>query len=104
MGHYLEKRLNNLRELGVVGEVRGKGLMIGVEFVRDPNTLQPFPAEVEFGLRVGKNCVHKKKMLIRSSPNWIALAPPFIVTEEEIDDIVQRLQQAIIEELNGLKG
>lgn len=104
MGQYLMTRLEDLRELGVVGEIRGKGLMVGVEFVQNPDTLEPFPKGVEFGLRVGKNCVHQKKMLIRSAPNWVAVAPPFIITKEEIDDMVQRLGQAVFQELSALKS
>ena len=103
MGDYLMTKLGDLRELGVIGDIRGKGLMVGVEFVQDTEKLTPFPAEIGFGLRVGKNTVHKKKMLIRSSPNWVAVAPPFITTRAEIDDMVGRLGEAIFEELINLK-
>lgn len=103
MGEYLMTKLEDLRELGVVGEIRGKGLMVGVEFVKNPDTLEPFPKPVEFGVRVGKNCIHQKKMLIRYAPNWVALAPPFITTRAEIDEIVRRLAEAIFEELSILK-
>lgn len=103
MGEYLMTKLEDLRELGVIGEIRGKGLMVGIELVKDPVTLEPFPKEIEFGIRVGKNCIHQKKMLIRYAPNWVAVAPPFITTKEEIDDIVQRLGQAIFDELSVLK-
>jgi 4-aminobutyrate--pyruvate transaminase len=103
MGEYLIQRLEGLRELGVIGEIRGKGLMIGIEFVQNLETLEPFPKEVEFGLRVGRNCMHQKKMIIRMSPKWVAVAPPYIIEPEEIDDMVQRLGQAIVEELGNLK-
>ena len=102
MGQYLEQRLNSLKELGVIGEVRGKGLMYGIEFVQNVETMESFPKEVAFGLKVGRNCIHKKKLLIRSAPDWVALAPPFIITEEQIDDMVDRLAQAIKEELEEL--
>jgi len=77
--------------------------MVGIEFVRDTATMEWFPAETRFGIRVGKNCVHKQKMLIRYAPNWVELAPPFIITEDEIDDMVGRLRQAMIEVLGELK-
>lgn len=103
MGEYLMTKLEDLRELGVIGEIRGKGLMVGIELVQNPETLEPFPKQVEFGIRVGKNCIHQKKMLIRFAPHWVAVAPPFITTREEIDEIVRRLGEAIFEELSKLK-
>jgi adenosylmethionine-8-amino-7-oxononanoate aminotransferase len=93
----LRERLEGLRELGVVGDIRGAGLMVGVEFVRDPATMEPFPSDTAFGVRVGKNSVHKQKMLVRYSPNWIAVAPPFTITEDQIDEMVTRLGRAISE-------
>ena len=77
--------------------------MIGIEFVQDDNTMEPFPREVGFGVRVGKNCVHKQKLLVRYAPDWIALAPPFIITEEEIDILVKRVTRAVKEELKQVK-
>jgi adenosylmethionine-8-amino-7-oxononanoate aminotransferase len=103
MGQYLQGRLNEIKDLGVIGDIRGKGLMIGVEFVQDCNSRKPFPEEIDFGTRVGKNCIHKQKLLVRSAPNWIAVAPPFTVGEEEIDMIVRRISLAIKEELVELK-
>jgi adenosylmethionine-8-amino-7-oxononanoate aminotransferase len=103
MGQYLVQRLDELKELGVIGEIRGKGLMIGIEFVQNTETLEPFPKEVAFGTRVGRNCMHQKKMIVRMSPKWVAVAPPYIIEPEEIDDMVARLGQAITEELSNLK-
>jgi adenosylmethionine-8-amino-7-oxononanoate aminotransferase len=104
MGQYLRERLEDLRELGVIGEIRGEGLMIGIEFVSDAATIEPFPKEVGFGVKVGKNCVHKQKMLIRYSPDWVAVAPPFITSKDEIDEIVKRLRRAIVEVMEALRA
>jgi adenosylmethionine-8-amino-7-oxononanoate aminotransferase len=102
MGEYLMTRLEDLRDLGVIADIRGKGLMVGIEFARDVSTMEPFPNELRFGVRVGKNCVHKQKMLVRYSPHWVAVAPPYTITETEIDDMVLRLRAAIVEELGAL--
>jgi adenosylmethionine-8-amino-7-oxononanoate aminotransferase len=103
MGKVLRQRLTALEDLGIVGEIRGNGLMVGVEFVQDQETMEPFPPEDRFGVRVGKNCVHQQNLLVRYAPNWIALAPPFIITEEEIDTMVQRITKAVKEELSQVR-
>ncbi len=103
-GEYLMQRLEDLRELGVIGEIRGKGLMIGIELVKDAQTLEPFKKGINFGTRVGRNSLLKQNMIIRYAPNWIAVAPPFIVSEQEIDEMVLRLGQSIFDELSVLKN
>ena len=104
MGQYMMKRLEDLKEFGVVGDIRGAGLMIGVEFVQNPETMEPFPTELGFGVRVGRHCILEQHMLIRYAPHWVALAPPFIVTEAEIDDMVSRLGQALMAVLKQVRG
>jgi adenosylmethionine-8-amino-7-oxononanoate aminotransferase len=104
MGEYLQRRLTDLKDFGVVGEVRGKGLMIGVEFVMNDTTNEPYPPESEFGIRVGRNCVHKQKMLVRYAQNWIALAPPFIISKKEIDLMVKQLAHAVSDVMEEIRG
>jgi adenosylmethionine-8-amino-7-oxononanoate aminotransferase len=65
--------------------------------------MEPFPADVGFGVRVGKNSVHRQKMLIRYAPSWVAVAPPYTVTEDEIDEMVARLRRSIVDVLGELK-
>ena len=96
VGAHLVTRLEGLKSLGIIGEIRGKGLLIGVEFVRDPGTKRPFPPDVKFGLRVGKRCMHNG-LLLRFDPHWIAFGPPLIVTEGDIDQMVDILEQSIRE-------
>ena len=103
MGQYLIERLGDLRELGVIGEIRGKGLMVGIEFVQNPDTLESFPRDLSFGVKVGRACIQKEKMLVRYAPEWVAVAPPFIITEEQIDEIVNRLGCAIVAVLNQVR-
>src|SRR5207302_7768912 len=54
---------------GVIGDIRGKGLFQGIEFVRDPATKEPFPADVAFGVRVGKRAL-ENGLLCQFDPNW----------------------------------
>lgn len=103
MGQYLIERLGDLRELGVISEIRGKGLMVGIELVQNPETLEPFPPDLAFGVKVGRTCIQQEKMLVRYAPEWVAVAPPFIVTQEEIDEMVGRLGRAIVRVLDQVR-
>ncbi|MGB5514378.1 MAG: aminotransferase class III-fold pyridoxal phosphate-dependent enzyme [Thermoanaerobaculia bacterium] len=98
------ERLEALREFEVVGDVRGKGLLAGVEFVVDRTTKEPMPrsdrfaervtsAAFENGLIVWPNVGHVDG--IRG--DLVMLAPPFAVTEKEIDIIVGLLEQTLEE-------
>jgi adenosylmethionine-8-amino-7-oxononanoate aminotransferase len=95
-------RLAALRELPGVGDVRGRGLLAGVEFVADTATRAPFPraahfaetfaaAALEAGLVVWPNVGQADGV----NGDIAMLAPPFIVTEDEIDLIVQRFGVAL---------
>src|SRR5881275_2929559 len=69
------------RKYGVIGDIRGKGLLQGIEFVRDTRTRERFPAEVAFGVRVGRRAL-ENGLLCRFDPNWLAFGPPLPVTAE----------------------
>lgn len=101
VGAHLVRRLEGLASLGIVGEIRGKGLMIGVELVKDPATKTPFPPELKVGVRIGKRAM-RNGLLIRFDPHWIAFGPPLIVTEEDVDQMVAILEQSAREVLREL--
>jgi adenosylmethionine-8-amino-7-oxononanoate aminotransferase len=87
---------------GVIGDVRGKGLFQGVEFVRDTRTKEPFPAEVAFGVRVGRRAL-SNGLLCRFDPNWLAFGPPLVVTAEQLDEMLAVLDRSIGEALESLR-
>jgi adenosylmethionine-8-amino-7-oxononanoate aminotransferase len=102
IGPVFHERLAALRELPCVGDVRGRGLLAGIEFVADPATHAPFPraagfaeafaaAALEVGLVVWPNVGQADGV----NGDLAMLAPPFIVTHEEIDLIVQRFGAAL---------
>ena len=101
VGAHLVKRLEGLKSLGIIGDIRGKGLMIGVEFVQDPVTKKPFPADKKIGLRIGKQAL-RNGLLIRFDPTWIAFGPPLVVTQQDIDAMVAILEQSMREVLREL--
>lgn len=83
---------------GIIGDIRGKGLFLGVEFVRDRKTKEPMPDN--FGLKVGRRAL-ANGLLCRFDPHWIAFGPPLIVTAEQIDEIVALFERSLLEVLNG---
>jgi adenosylmethionine-8-amino-7-oxononanoate aminotransferase len=86
------------RKHGVIGDIRGKGLLQGIEFVRDPKTKEPFPKETAFGVRVGRRAL-ANGLLCRFDPHWLAFGPPLVVTAEQIDEMVELLDKSIAEVL-----
>jgi 4-aminobutyrate aminotransferase len=95
-GDYMLKRLGELKDKHeVVGDVRGLGLMIGVELVKDKKT-----KEKARKLRdvIVKNAVQKQHLwVLGAGQNVIRLTPSYIVTKENIDDCADRLDKAISE-------
>ncbi len=93
-GAYLLKRLKELKDKHeVVGDVRGMGLMVGVEFVKDKKSKEKAP---KIRNRVVKNAVQKQKLwLLGSGINTLRLTPSYVITNEEIDDVIDRLDKAI---------
>jgi adenosylmethionine-8-amino-7-oxononanoate aminotransferase len=90
------------RKHGVIGDIRGKALLQGIEFVRDVATKKPFAPEVAFGLRVGRRAL-ANGLLCRFDPNWLAFGPPLVVTAEQIDEMVGLLDKSIGEALATLE-
>src|SRR6516162_5039078 len=88
---------------GVIGDIRGKGLFQGIEFVRDLKTKERFPAEVSFGVQVGRRAL-ANGLLCRFDPHWIAFGPPLISTAEHIDEMVAILDKSVGEVAGELAG
>lgn len=94
-GAYLLERLNTLREHPTVGDVRGLGLMCGVEIVQNRETKAKWPKGHEF-IKTLDRKINEKGMITRV---WdiVHVAPPLVITTEEIDRIVEILDEALTE-------
>lgn len=101
MGERLRAGLESLRRHGIVGDIRGKGLFLGIEFVRDPATAEPFPADTPIGTLIGQRALDNG-LLTRFDPTWIALGPPLIISESQIDQIIAILDRSIAEALEAV--
>ncbi len=91
---------SGVESLGILGEVRGKGCLVGVEFVQDMKTNAPFPPERRFG-----KCVERRLLdaglILRCDPDWIAFGPPFSTTTAEAKEMVDVFLRCVREELSG---
>jgi adenosylmethionine-8-amino-7-oxononanoate aminotransferase len=95
LGDYLAGKLESLKDLGVVREVRGKGLLRGVELVRDPKTNEPFP---ELGQAL-KRTTLENGLVIRVDPGWFAVSPALIAQESDIDELFGLIEKSLKEAL-----
>ena len=93
--------LDGLRRHPIVGDVRGKGLMAGIEFVQ-PGTRDPFPAEVGLTARIDEATrdagllVYPCAGIIDGAVgDSILMVPPLVISEAEIGMLVDRLDGAI---------
>ncbi len=110
MGSLLHEKLAPLTKLPHVGDVRGRGLLAGIEFVDDKASRAPLPrsarfaekfadAAIEAGITVWPNVGHADG----TNGDAALIAPPFIVTEEEITEIVRRLTAAVEKTASTMK-
>jgi len=94
-GRYLQKKLATLRDLPLVGDVRGQGLIAAVELVKDKDSKEMFPAEVQVARKVWEKALQQGLVTRVGGTNVIALCPPLIITREQIDELVTTLRDAI---------
>ncbi len=102
MGQYLGLRLKELLAHPLVGDVRGKGLMWGLEFVRDKASKATFDPARQVHLSVYEAARKKSLILLpsggcdRGSAGDMALiGPPLIITQSQIDELVGALDEAL---------
>jgi 4-aminobutyrate aminotransferase len=76
----------------IVGDVRGKGLMIGIEFVKDRSTKERAPTERD---AIVQACFYKGLLVLGAGRNAIRLSPPLVITKAQADVALGILDQAI---------
>jgi len=70
----------------LVGEVRGCGLMAGMELVRDKSTKEPFPPEANVGLYIERRC-QAHGAILRSLGDVLTAAPPLVISRKEVQEL-----------------
>lgn len=93
IGDYLLEKLKELqKQFEWIGEVRGKGLMIGVELVRDRETREK---AIEERNQVIQACFEKGLLILGCGENTIRLIPPLIITRHEADTALMILEEVL---------
>jgi adenosylmethionine-8-amino-7-oxononanoate aminotransferase len=101
-GETLRKSLSRLENHQHVGQVRGLGLLMGVEFVKDKATREPFPKETGIAEKIRQAAFDKNVLLYPGQGtvdgvrgDHVLLAPPFIIQAQECEQIADALQHAL---------
>jgi 4-aminobutyrate aminotransferase len=95
MGEHLFAKMNDWpARFPNVGDVRGKGLMIGVEIVRDRGTKEKAP---ELRNRILHRAFEKGLLVLGAGENTIRLAPPLIIDRDQADFAVKTLEECLQE-------
>jgi len=83
LGERLASRLACLHKLGIVREIRGKGIIRGVEFTVP-----------DLGYRLKKTAI-RNGIILRIDPDWFAVSPPLIAEEPDIDEMCELIEKSV---------
>jgi putrescine aminotransferase len=103
-GAYLQERLQGLRSHEIVGDVRGLGLIGGIELVRDRDTKELFDGTAGAARRVWLAALEQGVIVRPLAGDVLAMSPPFVITNEQIDRMVMVLDKAIASVEGELKA
>jgi L-2,4-diaminobutyrate transaminase len=96
VGAYFQDRLREtFADHGIVGEVRGVGLLAALEFATGPERRDPFEADLKVAPRVAAAML-EEGVIARALPHGdiLGFAPPLVITAEEIDIVVSAARKA----------
>lgn len=111
-GSYLREKLERIAEASeIIGDVRGKGLLIGIEFVKNKRSKQPFPRKVNLVNKV-VNANFAEGLLVYPANagkrgidgDAVIIAPPLTITKEEADELVRRFKRGLDKTEKALAG
>ena len=103
IGAYLKHQLQLLAEREpLIGDVRGQGLLLGLEFVQNRETHQPFPRTVQLQEQIVQRLFEQGLLVVGRSGigtapagDHISMAPAFIITEEQCDELISILESSL---------
>ena len=97
-GHLLAAVKELMKKHQLIGDVRGRGLMIGIELVRDRQTKERAVTERD---RVVLECFRRGLLVLGAGRNAIRLSPPLVLTRDQADTAVRILDEALSDVVSG---
>lgn len=99
MGKYIMDRLNEMKEkYNIIGQVRGLGLSIAVDLVKDIQTMEK---NYEAAAKISYRCIEKGLILIFIGQSSLRIQPPLVITKEQIDIALGIIEDSIKEYISG---
>ncbi|WP_127530575.1 adenosylmethionine--8-amino-7-oxononanoate transaminase [Paenibacillus kobensis] len=95
-GHFVAQRLSPLLDRPHIGDIRYKGLMLGIELVANKRTKEPYHWNERIGVLVARRA-RDLGMLTRPLGNVIVFIPPLVSTDSELADMADILSEAVID-------
>lgn len=102
VGAYLLQRLRELLDYAIVGDVRGMGLMCGIELVKDQATKEPFDPECKASVVLEREAMKRGLILYSCSGcvdgvrgDMALVTPPLVITKGQVDELISTLHAAI---------
>ncbi|MBI3990994.1 MAG: aspartate aminotransferase family protein [Candidatus Omnitrophica bacterium] len=94
MGKYLKKELDKLYKYPIVGDIRGIGLLWAIEMVADKKTGKPLDSKLKVGSWIRDYCWNRN-MILRNNGDILVLAPALTIKNEQIDEALNTIDNAI---------
>ena len=102
VGAVFQARLLGLEEHPLVGNVRGAGLLGGVELMADKTARTPFPPAKAVGAYCNARC-EARGLILRNLVDTMAICPPLIITQDQVGELFDKLEGALDDTLNWVR-
>lgn len=99
MGHYMMDKFKEMKEkYELIGDVRGVGMSIAVDLVKDRTTMEK---NYDAAVKVCYRCIEKGLLIIFIGQSALRIQPPLVITKDQVDKGLEIIEESIQEYLNG---
>lgn len=102
-GPYFQQRLAELNDHPLVGETRSLGLVGAIELVKDKSTRERYGSDGEAGA-ICRDASLANDLVMRATGDTMIIAPPLIITKEQIDELIEKVTAAIDQSYQQLQA